>query len=174
MSGGMCCRRAVCQRHSERATSPSLRECCIDPRVQVAASDQPASAELAGLDLSFVDEPPHCCGGASQLCRDFIDREECLLPCCRLCHSVPPFWMYLPCPIQIPQNRHKWLSPSDLVCYAVLRNVATESPELFDDDVEERYADSVGERRKARGCSQERLAEMMMRHGLRDATALTV
>lgn len=53
-------------------------------------------------------------------------------------------------------------------------NEASESPDLFDDDIEERFADSVGELRKARGWSQERLAEMMIRHGLRDATALTV
>lgn len=45
---------------------------------------------------------------------------------------------------------------------------------MFDDDVEDRFAESVGELRKARGWSQERLAEMMIRHGLRDATALTV
>lgn len=50
----------------------------------------------------------------------------------------------------------------------------TEAPDSFDDDIEERFADSVGELRKARGWSQERLAEMMIRQGLRDATALTV
>ncbi|AKV86382.1 hypothetical protein AKG07_08795 [Microbacterium sp. CGR1] len=45
---------------------------------------------------------------------------------------------------------------------------------VFDDDMDARFAASVAELRKARGWSQERLAKMLTRRGVRDMTGLVI
>lgn len=51
----------------------------------------------------------------------------------------------------------------------------TEEPgAVFDDDMDARFANSVSDLRKARGWSQDRLAELLTARGVRDITALAV